>query len=377
MNIRNFFRPCYTIVLVCAVTGLLFSSQGMARTISKWIGTAPWCAAQPSDCTAIGWNYVQSSSSGCWSGKKVLCRSYEIKPGQKWLGTAPFCAATSGDCKNDLGMSYVLSARCGDGACCASGKKVLCEPISLTPGQKWIGTAPLCAAKPEDCKNDLGMSYVLSATCGEGACCLSGKKVLCEPIDDTNAQMQTGGGNSPSYNWPVTSPAGFTVKIFEESSATAQHPSIEYTVPENYKILGGGARVNWSGAGNLLTASYPKNVQTWVAKSKDHGIVSPANILVRVIALYDPKDEWDVQIWNAPSSTAAHPRSSVKIPEEYILTGGGAYVVRHVFLGTQITEPIGRIPRGITIMLFIGLKGYPRCITQRKHNLPTRILGHA
>ena len=26
-------------------------------------------------------------------------------------------------------------------------------------------------------------------------------------------------------------------------------------------------------------------------------------------------------------------------------------------------------------MLLIGLKGYPRCITQRKHNLPTRISG--
>jgi hypothetical protein len=26
-------------------------------------------------------------------------------------------------------------------------------------------------------------------------------------------------------------------------------------------------------------------------------------------------------------------------------------------------------------MLFMGLKGYPRCVTQRKHNLPNWILG--
>jgi hypothetical protein len=44
-------------------------------------------------------------------------------------------------------------------------------------------------------------------------------------------------------------------------------------------LLSGGARVNWTGAGNLLTGSFFDNTGfCWNAMSKDHRISSPATI---------------------------------------------------------------------------------------------------
>src|SRR5262245_23221679 len=59
------------------------------------------------------------------------------------------------------------------------------------------------------------------------------------------------------------------------------------------KILCGGAMIDYKeGAGSLLTASYPKDLQTWYAKGKDHETPSPATITVYALGLYDPNNEW-------------------------------------------------------------------------------------
>jgi|GEM_PF-6297431 len=49
-----------------------------------------------------------------------------------------------------------------------------------------------------------------------------------------------------------------TVQLFTATSGLAQHPSVQLNIPSPFKIIGGGAFDNWSGAGNLLTAS-PKS----------------------------------------------------------------------------------------------------------------------
>jgi hypothetical protein len=101
------------------------------------------------------------------------------------------------------------------------------------------------------------------------------------------------------------------------------------TVPADYKIVGGGAFDHWSGAGNLLTASYPKGPQTWFAAGKDHEISSPAFITAFALALHDPKNEWDVIIKSETSAPAAHPQAVATLPNGYTLTGGGAFVDWH------------------------------------------------
>jgi hypothetical protein len=42
---------------------------------------------------------------------------------------------------------------------------------------------------------------------------------------------------------------------------------------------------NYSGAGNMLTASYPRDERTWVARSKDHVQSSPATLDVYCVSL--------------------------------------------------------------------------------------------
>jgi hypothetical protein len=59
------------------------------------------------------------------------------------------------------------------------------------------------------------------------------------------------------------------VEIHAHTSDFAQHPGVRIITPTNHRVLGGGALVNWHGAGNLLTGIHPDGDRTWVAKSKD------------------------------------------------------------------------------------------------------------
>lgn len=75
-----------------------------------------------------------------------------------------------------------------------------------------------------------------------------------------------------------------TLKV-DTSGAAMGHPSNTISLPPGYQVIGGGARVNWSGYGNLLTESYPYNNTTWRVKSKDHGTGSPATITAFIIGI--------------------------------------------------------------------------------------------
>ena len=117
-----------------------------------------------------------------------------------------------------------------------------------------------------------------------------------------------------------------SIQLFQAVTDPQAHPLVDVVVPSNFKIIGGGAYDHWHGAGNLLTASYPMNAQTWRAAGKDHEIVSPAGITAYALALLDPNDEWDVLIKSETSDPAAHPQAVAALPPGYTMTGGGAFV---------------------------------------------------
>jgi hypothetical protein len=50
-------------------------------------------------------------------------------------------------------------------------------------------------------------------------------------------------------------------------------------------MVGGGAKANYTGEGNLLTASYPSNSSTWLAKSKDQIKSDPATITAYAVGI--------------------------------------------------------------------------------------------
>ena len=127
-----------------------------------------------------------------------------------------------------------------------------------------------------------------------------------------------------------------TVHVFVQSGQIAQHPTAQVSVPQGYKLIGGGAIDNWVGEGNLLTASYPSG-NTWLAAGKDHQVASPSYITVYALGLYDPHDEWEVVVANQTSDPAQHPQAVATLPEGYVLTGGGAFVDYGAGYGNLLT----------------------------------------
>ncbi|MEM7646543.1 MAG: hypothetical protein AAF203_06525, partial [Pseudomonadota bacterium] len=52
-----------------------------------------------------------------------------------------------------------------------------------------------------------------------------------------------------------------------------------------FKVIGGGARVNWKGAGSLLVSSFPTETEGWSAHSKDHVHPDPSTITTFAIGM--------------------------------------------------------------------------------------------
>jgi hypothetical protein len=132
-----------------------------------------------------------------------------------------------------------------------------------------------------------------------------------------------------------------TLTVFSNSGSQASAASATVTVTPGYKILGGGASVSETPGflGNMLTASYPSSIYSWTALSKDQATPDPETVTVYVIAIYDPDDLWEVQIFSAtsPEPGAPHPSATVTIPAAYTLTGGGAQA-NFSFQGQFLTQ---------------------------------------
>jgi vibriolysin len=114
--------------------------------------------------------------------------------------------------------------------------------------------------------------------------------------------------------------------IVQQTSSYAAHPSAVASLPSGYTLVGGGAKVNWSGAGNLLYASYP-NGNSWVASSKDHDISSPATITSYAIGLSNAflqANRLAVQSRQVTSGTTNHPNATCTLDYGYKIIGGGA-----------------------------------------------------
>jgi len=76
--------------------------------------------------------------------------------------------------------------------------------------------------------------------------------------------------------------AGMLVSSFNStSSIAANHPRHTFVVPY-FHLTGAGVRVNWSGLGSLLTASFPQDRQTVVAEGKDHIQADPSTITASI-----------------------------------------------------------------------------------------------
>lgn len=116
-----------------------------------------------------------------------------------------------------------------------------------------------------------------------------------------------------------------TTTVIEAKSPAAAHPSQSAPIGTGQKLIGGGAYVQWTGAGNLLTAIAPAG-GAWLASAKDHGLSDPASVTAYAIALKDPNDAFEIVVKETTGSLAAHPTASVSAPAGYVMAGGGCKV---------------------------------------------------
>jgi hypothetical protein len=120
--------------------------------------------------------------------------------------------------------------------------------------------------------------------------------------------------------------------IFAAASIETEFPSAIVQVPDKYKILSGGAKVDLpgGGAGDLLTASYPISTNQWAAKAKDSTQPGTTILTAFALAVYDPYDWLDVRVYSQMSDKSQAPSASVgvsSVSSEYALTGGGAETI--------------------------------------------------
>lgn len=113
-----------------------------------------------------------------------------------------------------------------------------------------------------------------------------------------------------------------------------QHFRGELTLPPGYKALSGGVAGLSQKEGNFVVASYPsvtgegrQQRWSWHARMKDIKFASKVAHAITVVALHDPDDLWDVQIFTKQASDRRS-RHVIALPPpgDYLLTGCGGEV---------------------------------------------------
>jgi hypothetical protein len=108
-----------------------------------------------------------------------------------------------------------------------------------------------------------------------------------------------------------------------------EYPGNDVFCPTGYKILSGGARINWSGAGNLLVVSQPiPTLAAWEVQGKDHVFVSPATIDAYVISINPDIPGFGKLVTALKTKYYTEATHTLEItdtaPDGYIVTGVGA-----------------------------------------------------
>jgi Thiol-activated cytolysin len=118
------------------------------------------------------------------------------------------------------------------------------------------------------------------------------------------------------------------VRVTTADSGVEAHPEASALGGgAGFLLVSGGFRVDWTGAGNLATASFPTSLN-WTARSKDHDVSDPANIRVFAISLQEtlPVGTVSVAVGTLDSAIADHPRATAAVVQGFAMTGGGADV---------------------------------------------------
>lgn len=142
----------------------------------------------------------------------------------------------------------------------------------------------------------------------------------------------------------LTDESGLIEIIVSKREVFGQHNSISATIPDNYVLIGGGATVS-NGDGLLMKSCPDSNLKRWYAQSKDLGYTSPHKLTVHAVGLKlkgisQEQLRQQMTIRSATSFMASHPQTSVSLPQEYTLIGGGAAINSNGENGSFLTKSI-------------------------------------
>lgn len=122
------------------------------------------------------------------------------------------------------------------------------------------------------------------------------------------------------------------MSLNQATSSSSQRPEARATCPSGYKILSGGGKINWSGAGNLLVISNPTSPaldDAWVASGKDHVFASPATIDAYVLSINPDIPGFGRLAFELRRTSAAAYNHTVEVTnfatDGWIITGVGAH----------------------------------------------------
>jgi hypothetical protein len=131
------------------------------------------------------------------------------------------------------------------------------------------------------------------------------------------------------------------VQFVAQNSAVLSQPKAAVGLTDDYVLTGGGAIVNYTGAGNMLNASFPSpnpngdgDWYIWNAHSKDHDISDPASITVYAIGIRlrgAPVNSPGVRSFIIAQTTPPTDKPQIKTdtmgttPGDACLSGGGAW----------------------------------------------------
>ena len=121
-----------------------------------------------------------------------------------------------------------------------------------------------------------------------------------------------------------------TVSLFQEVALTPQNKFTDFAVKvdEDMVVIGGGGRGDDT-IGALLTASYPREDMTaWLVSSKDHVDADPHYLTGFAVGMKIDGMTRDqlfdvITVFQEDSDPDEHPSSTVSIPGDSLLLGGG------------------------------------------------------
>lgn len=129
---------------------------------------------------------------------------------------------------------------------------------------------------------------------------------------------------------PFAATAQPLIQVTTGFSNVEAHPIAVASAPLEaaVHVVGGGARVDFTGNGSLLFNSSPAHgTRDWVSQAKDHLVSDPAQLTSYALFFDDPGRLYEVRtFYSASSEVSRTPSARVSVPAGWVLSGGGCSV---------------------------------------------------